>query len=174
GPFGVTTDGSGNVYIADSGNQVVRRVSANGTIATVAGNGEQGFFGENGSPTAATLDTPASVLLVNGNVYVADTHNERIRRVDSTMLTFASQIVGTSSAVQTVTISNTGSSTLTLASITPSSADFVLAGSGSCGNSFPHNIAAGATCTVDILFAPGTLGVHTGSLSISDNAEGAP
>ncbi len=120
------------------------------------------------------MDTPAGVLLVNGNIYVADKDNERVRRVDSTMLIFASQIVGTSSTVQTVTISNTGSSTLTLASITPSSADFGLASTGSCGATFPHNVAAGASCTLDIAFVPGSIGALTSSLSVSDNAGGSP
>ena len=173
-PRGVTVDGSGNVFIADSNNNVIRRVSAGGTITTVAANGEQGFFGDNGPPTAASMDTPVGVLLVNGNMYVADKDNHRIRRVDSTMLTFASQIVGTSGTVQTVTVSNSGSATLTLASLTPSSADFALAGTGTCGTSFPHNVAAGASCTLDINFVPGSVGILTGNLSIGDNAGGNP
>ena len=173
-PLGVGADSAGNVYIADSNNHVVRRINGAGTITTLAGNGQQGFFGDNGLPVSASLDTPAGIVSLNGSLYVADKNNERIRRVDSTILSFGNQIVGTTSAVQTVTAGNAGGLTLTIASITPSSADFALAGSGSCGTSFPHNIAAGANCTLDVVFVPTTVGAINGSLSVSDNAPGSP
>jgi sugar lactone lactonase YvrE len=173
-PLGVSTDSAGNVYIADSDNHVIRRISPGGIIATVAANGEQGFFGDQGPPTAAVMDTPTGVLSVNGNLYIADKNNERIRRVDSTMLAFGTQVVGTSSAVQTVTVKNSGGSTLTIASLTSTPVDFALAASGSCGTSLPINVAAGASCTLDIIFVPAAVGARSGSLAISDNAEGSP
>jgi sugar lactone lactonase YvrE len=173
-PLGVSMDASGSLYIADSKNQVVRRLNADGTMSSVAATGEQGFFGDNGPPTAAVLDTPSGILPMNGSLYIADRNNQRIRLVDATALAFANTVVGTASPVGTVTVKNVGGGQLTLASVAPSSASFALAGSGSCGTTFPHDIAAGSSCTLDMIFDPASVGVLTGSLSISDNAGGSP
>lgn len=81
-PLGVAVDAAGNVYIADSQNGKVRRVGTNGTIATVAGNGTQGFGGDNGAATSAQLYTPTGVAVdAAGNLYIADFNNNRVRRV---------------------------------------------------------------------------------------------
>jgi hypothetical protein len=79
-PLGVAVDNSGAVLIADSNNHVVRQVNAAGVIGTVTANGEQGFFGDNGPPAAASLDTPSGVLPLNGAIFIADKNNQRIRR----------------------------------------------------------------------------------------------
>ncbi|MFE3183070.1 NHL repeat-containing protein [Streptomyces violascens] len=83
-PSGVAVDGDGNLYIADNSNQRIRRVDAKTqVISTVAGNGAQGFSGDDGPATSATLHDPAAVAVDgNGNVYIADTSNHRIRRVN--------------------------------------------------------------------------------------------
>ena len=81
-PSAVAVDAAGNVYIADTGNSRVRKVSATGTITTVAGNGTIGSSGDNGLATAASLYYPASVALdAAGNIYIADTFNHRVRVV---------------------------------------------------------------------------------------------
>src|SRR6202162_5522059 len=83
GPTGVAVDGSGNVYVADRGNFRVRRISINGTINTVAGNGTAGFSGDNGPALSAQV-TPLAVTVDNkGNLFIADGTNYRIRKVDS-------------------------------------------------------------------------------------------
>jgi hypothetical protein len=56
----VSVDGAGNIYIADTGNQRIRQVSG-GTIATVAGSGQQGFGGDSGPATGAMLNSPTAV-----------------------------------------------------------------------------------------------------------------
>ncbi|MGH7484234.1 MAG: Ig-like domain repeat protein, partial [bacterium] len=173
-PLGVSMDLAGNIYIADSNNNVVRRVGGSGTITTIAGEGEQGFSGDGSAPNAATLDSPSGVLPLQGNVYVADLNNQRVRRTDATLLMFADQIVGSVSAVQTVTVSNLGNSTLTLASVAPSSSSFALASSGTCGTSFPVNILAAANCTLDIVFDPATVGLISGMFTVNNNAAGSP
>ena len=92
GPGGVAVDGAGNVYIADRENHRIRRVDASGIITTVAGNGEIGFSGDGGPAVGAWLHTPGGVAVDGaGNVYIADTENHRIRRVDGsgTITTFA-------------------------------------------------------------------------------------
>jgi hypothetical protein len=83
GPYGVAVDGSGNVYIADQGNQVVRKVSTAGTITTIAGTGGQaGFFGDGGLGTKAKLFNPRGVAVDgSGNLYIADYNNCRVRKL---------------------------------------------------------------------------------------------
>ena len=81
-PHGVAADASGNVYIADTGNHSLRRVDANGAISTVAGNGSQGFAGDGGPALNALLSAPTSLAVdANGSLYIADTGNNRIRRI---------------------------------------------------------------------------------------------
>ena len=72
-PAGVVLDSAGDLYIADQGNNVVRKVSASGTITTVAGNNEIGYSGDGGSAINATLHAPAGVAIDSaGNLYIAD------------------------------------------------------------------------------------------------------
>jgi len=83
-PSGISVDPSGNVYIADSDNYVIRMVDTGGIIRTVAGNHTWGFSGDGGPATSAQINTPSSVLSDNsGNFYIADGGNERVRKVDS-------------------------------------------------------------------------------------------
>ncbi len=78
-PKGVAVDAVGNLYIADSGNNRIRKVS-NGVITTVAGTGTEGFSGDNGPATAAQLSGPAAVAVdPSGHVFVADIFNSRVR-----------------------------------------------------------------------------------------------
>jgi uncharacterized protein (TIGR03437 family) len=81
-PHGVAADSAGNYYIADSGNNVVRKVSASGAITTFAGNGTAAFGGDGGAATSAQLNGPQGVALDSaGNVYISDTGNSRVREV---------------------------------------------------------------------------------------------
>ncbi len=83
-PLGVALDTASNLFIADSGNQRIRRVdTATGIISTVAGNGFTGFNGDGDLATNARLDRPTDVALdTAGNIFVADWRSNRIRRVD--------------------------------------------------------------------------------------------
>jgi sugar lactone lactonase YvrE len=87
-PFDVATDADGGVYIADAGNHRVRRVDAAGTISTVAGTGALGFVGDGGPATAAALyDVGGVAIGLDGEVLLADTRNNRIRRIDDGVIT---------------------------------------------------------------------------------------
>src|SRR5438876_3830946 len=99
-PYGVAVDGAGNIYIADTGNHRIRKVSPDGIITTVAGLGSftngsfsgVGYSGDGGPATEATLNSPHGVAVdTNGNIYIADTENRRIRKVasDGTITTVA-------------------------------------------------------------------------------------
>jgi sugar lactone lactonase YvrE len=81
-PLGVAVDGSGNLYIADTGNSVIRMVNTAGIISTVAGNHTPGYSGDGGPATAASFDFPNAVAVDgSGVLYIADTQNDRIRKL---------------------------------------------------------------------------------------------
>ena len=81
-PMGIAVDRAGSVWIADTGNHRVRRAAPDGTLTTVAG-GSQGFCGDGGPAASACFDTPMDVKLDSrGNIFVADTGNNRVRRID--------------------------------------------------------------------------------------------
>jgi uncharacterized protein (TIGR03437 family) len=87
-PWSVAVDGSGNLYIADTYNFVIRKVLAsNGVISTIAGNGTQGYGGDGGAANGSgvELNTPSGVAVDSaGNLYIADYVNYRVRKVDTT------------------------------------------------------------------------------------------
>jgi YD repeat-containing protein len=91
-PMGIALDAAGNLYIADTYNNVIRMVSASsGIITTVAGNGTAGYSGDNGPAARASLNLPAGVAVDSlGNLYIADTYNHVIRKVAT-----GSQIIST-------------------------------------------------------------------------------
>jgi sugar lactone lactonase YvrE len=81
-PQQLAFDTAGNLYIADSDDNIVREVSLKGIVTTVAGTGDEGFGGDGGPATSALLDTPSGVAVdAIGNLYIADTLNNRIREV---------------------------------------------------------------------------------------------
>ena len=84
-PQGVALDSAGNLYIADSGNNVIRKVTlSTGLIATVAGDGTLGYLGDGAAATSAYLQTPGAVYVdTTGNILIADTGNNVVREVNT-------------------------------------------------------------------------------------------
>jgi RHS repeat-associated protein len=82
-PIGVAADDAGNLYIADEGNNRIRKVTAStGDISTVAGNGTQGYSGDGGAATSAEIYYPEGLAIDSaGNIYIVDDGNNRIRKV---------------------------------------------------------------------------------------------
>lgn len=79
-PSDVAIDAGGNLYVADYGNNMIRKITPDGIVSALAGNGSNGF--QNGTGTQATFNGPAGVTVdAAGNVYVADFHNNLIRKV---------------------------------------------------------------------------------------------
>ena len=100
-PADLTVDAAGNVFFADSLNHRIRRIATNGIITTVAGNGTPGYLGDGGLATAARLMFPFDVAVDGaGNLYIADTGNQVIRKV-----TIATGII-TTIDTSTVAITN--------------------------------------------------------------------
>ena len=83
-PASLAVDASGNLYIADSGNNRVRKVTPAGVISTLAGDGVAGFLGDGQPAISARLDNPSGVAVdANGNVFIADHLNNRVRKVST-------------------------------------------------------------------------------------------
>jgi uncharacterized protein (TIGR03437 family) len=78
----VALDTSGNLFVADSGNHRIRKITPSGIITTVAGNGTPGFSGDGGPATSASLNAPRGLAVdAAGNIYIGDEQNHRVRRV---------------------------------------------------------------------------------------------
>jgi uncharacterized protein (TIGR03437 family) len=110
---GVATDAAGNVYISDKYNQAIRVFSAaTGMVTTIAGTGSAGYSGDGGPATKATLNYPQGVAVDSaGNVYIADTSNNRVRKVNSAtgvITTFAGNGNATPVATDGVPATSTG------------------------------------------------------------------
>jgi serine/threonine-protein kinase len=82
GPQAVAVHPDGTLYIADTGNNRIRRVRTDGTITTVAGTGEESDHGDDGPAIGAGLTAPEGIAFApDGTLYVADTGNDRVRRI---------------------------------------------------------------------------------------------
>ncbi|HXM41566.1 MAG TPA: hypothetical protein VN924_09955 [Bryobacteraceae bacterium] len=132
GPAGVNVDAAGDLFIADTRNQRIREVLANGTITTVAGNGTPNYSGDGGPATAAELYMPNGVTVAaSGGVYIADTGNGRIRLLTSETLLLPA--VGAGGVVNSGSYTAQGVAPGSLVSIFGTN----LAASTSSGNTIP-------------------------------------
>ena len=80
---GIATDPEGNLYIAHRSQNRIRKISANGTITTIAGDGIAGYSGDGIPALESSLNFPAGLFFDKGNLYVADRNNHRIRKIDA-------------------------------------------------------------------------------------------
>lgn len=83
-PSGLRLDDTGNIFISDGGNNRIRKIDTNGIITSIIGNGVAGFGGDGGPAISAKLEKPGGIALdKHGNIYIADTRNNRIRKVSN-------------------------------------------------------------------------------------------
>jgi sugar lactone lactonase YvrE len=83
-PKGLALDNNGNIYVADSHNNVIRKIDKSGIITTIAGNNIAGYSGDNSLAITAQLNNPVDVITdKNGNIYIADQNNHVIRKINS-------------------------------------------------------------------------------------------
>jgi hypothetical protein len=177
-PTHAVADVAGSLYIADSLNNVIRKVDASTDVNLFAGDGfdagtsQGGFSGDGGPATKAELNIPEGIALdAAGDIFIADMVNARVRKVSvgGSSITFATPtLAGTTDATegpQTITVSNAGSAALS--AVAPGiklSANFEqVPGTGK-----PKD------CTVTFSLAPkGSSGKVTGTLSLTDNNQNA-
>lgn len=168
-PYGLALDAAGDLFLADYNNQRVRMVDTAGIIHTIAGNGTAGYVGQGVLATSAELYYPTGVTTdSSGNIYLADYYNWVIRKVSALNVvgssppsaSFEPQPVHTTSASVEFTLTAAGTANIT--SIT-SSAGFTEL------DNCPITLTNGASCTVDVAFAPSTPGVINGTLTVSYN-----
>jgi sugar lactone lactonase YvrE len=105
-PIGIALDKSGNIYVADNGNNCIRKITvATGIISTIAGTGTAGFSGDGSTATSAQLYAPYDLTIdTSNNIYIADVSNNRIRKI-----TAATGIINTIAGTGTPGFSGDGS-----------------------------------------------------------------
>lgn len=174
-PQEVGVDQAGDLYIPDTNNSVIRKVTPGGTITTVVskyGLGA-GYSGDGGPATSAQINGPWDIAVDSwGNLYFPDVYNAAVRKVDvmdAPSLSFASTVYGATSAAQDVTVLNLGNTPLTISPIT-TSANFSLGGSDTSCNASSQVLASAASCVLGIEFAPEAVGSLAGSVTLNDNA----
>jgi sugar lactone lactonase YvrE len=122
-PFAVAIDASGNIFIGDTCNNRIRKVSAGGIVTTLAGNGAAGFSGDGGPAVSASMNSPRGVAVdSSGNVFFADAQNNRIREVLAQGASTPAITVSPSSLAFSLAAGGSSSQQINLAS--PSSPDF--------------------------------------------------
>lgn len=160
-PSGLAFDPAGNLYIADTQNNCIRKVSsANQYITSIGGNGAGEYGGDNGSATAASMYGPYGISLDgSGNLFIADYFNQRIREIQSNLaiLNFTATPIrqGSTSAAQDQTVENDGNAALDLTAITPDQNAAVNDASiaNPCTAGIPF-LAVNADCAIGAVFAP--------------------
>jgi len=172
-PYDVKLDAAGNLYIVDSYNGVVRKVTPGGIISTVAGlYGNHSTLGDGGPATSAEIFLSEAIAVdATGNLYISDAGDSLVRKVDvsdAPSLTFSNTNVGSTSAAQDLTVENLGNANLNFSQISVA-ANFNTQGADTtCATSSP--VTDAATCILGIQFAPQSAGIFSGStLVLTDN-----
>jgi trimeric autotransporter adhesin len=175
-PDRVSVNGAGNFFISDSGNNVIRRVDGASKIITAfAGNGTFAFAGDGGPALSASFATPVGVVVdPQGNMYVGDVFNNRIRKVllnpnisfSSTSVAFGNQPINATAALP-LTVTNSGDAPLTISNIAVSEGAFSI--SANPCPAAPATLAVGAQCVLEIAFMPTQFVSYTGSITVTDN-----
>jgi hypothetical protein len=160
-PHGIAVDGAGNVYVADSPNQRIRKIDTSGRITTVAGTGTSGYNGDGIAATSARLNYPKGVEIgPDGLLYIADANNDRIRRID------ASGIIATVAGTGSAGFSGDGGAATSAQLNTPRNVTF-----DGTGNLY---IADDLNCRVRRVDGAGRIATVAGSATCGYGGDGGP
>ena len=177
-PSGVAFDPAGNLYIADTQNNRIRKVSqATGNISTFAGNGAGLYSGDGASAFAAGLYGPYGITFdPDSNLLIADYFDHRIRRVQGNLANFKLTTPvrqSDKSPTQLQTVENDGTTALSLTAITPDSNSAIDPTTTTCSTTTP--LALNTDCVIGAQFAPNTSGNPlTATISTTANADDSP
>lgn len=172
-PTALAVDAASNLYLADTGNQRIRLLSG-GQITTIGGS-SSGYSGNGQDSLVATFASPKGLALdASENVIVADTGNNAVRKIASTVSTASFGTVNpqAQSAPQNFQLLDSGNGALAVASVVIPAGFKQVASSGSDCGSTAFSLAVGGGCNLNLLFAPATTGKYSGSVVVTDNAEG--
>lgn len=173
----IAVDTSGNMYVATGGLNTIRKITPGNVISTFAGTGAAGYSGDNGLASLATFRNVQDLFIANGNLYVADAGNRRIRKIDLTTNTITTVAgdgttaitgngIGAAVGVAVDGFGNiyvAGGGTHVIRKITPSNVYSTYAGTGTAG--FTGDGGAASTATLNL---PTDLFIAAGKLYIAD------
>jgi hypothetical protein len=172
--YGVVVDKQGNLYIADTDNNRIRKVANFGYISTVAGNGTSSYSGDGGSATSATISSPWGIAVdSSGNLYFADVKNKSIRKVDiSDGRAFPTTAVGSTSTAQDILLQTTAALNITSISAPTSigsKQEFTVGTVSGCtvDSTGATSTASATTCTIPVTFTPGYPGTRNIPLQVT-------
>ena len=181
-----SSDPAGDLFIGGGNYNVVQRVdAATSTIGTVAGDYAQGgiggFSGDGGPATAAKISNDGLVVDGQGNLYIADAGNNRIRSVHLSPAinytppsNFSAYPIGTTSPAKKVSIASSGGADLSLSNLSFGGNDPQdFAETNTCGT-LPALLGVDVTCSISITFTPVNYGKRTATLVLTDNAPNSP
>jgi len=164
-PFGLKVDFTGNLYFADSSNDRIRKINTSGIITNVAGTGTAGYGGDGGPALSALIDSPRGITFdANGDLFIADNSNYRIRKITIPCSTPSVSVLGGNSSIcqgESISISAQGAGSYTWnpggytsSSITVSplaSTTFTLvAATGTCSATFTTSVSLDPLPTVNL------------------------
>jgi large repetitive protein len=173
-PADTVIDPAGNVYIADSGNNVIRKVNDAGTITTIAGSGKEAFAGDGGPATGASLYAPYAMALDGqGDLYFTDKFNQRVREIQSknAILTYPSMRVDRESATENQALENDGNAVLNISPLTASTA--MNSALDPTVTTCPTNgqLDSDLNCIIGAIFYPQTTGSPvTGTITVTSDS----
>ncbi|MFZ0908684.1 MAG: choice-of-anchor D domain-containing protein [Candidatus Acidiferrales bacterium] len=190
-PTGIAIDASGNVFVSEASANIIERVDERADARTlrvtqIAGTNFAGYSGDGGAPLKAQFNAPGALAFDrSGNLFVADTGNSVIREITNVSpaqtggvtlspntFSFGDQLTAGQTVPQAFTLTNntagmvTGIAVSVVGGATP--ADFTQ--TSSCAGS----LAAGASCTINVIFAPQTSGQRTATLYVTDSDPTSP
>jgi sugar lactone lactonase YvrE/predicted secreted protein len=176
-PSGVVIDVAGNIYIADTGNNRVRKINAaTGIITTVAGNGTETFSGDGGAADGAGMYGPYGLVLDGaGDLFIADVFHNRIRMISSNnaQLSFPTMRVNRVSATQNETLENDGNAPLNISAVQPITNAQLDSSVTTCSATSP--VASALSCIIGAQFAPTVIGNPVvGSITITSDSQNSP
>jgi ribosomal protein S11 len=176
-PRGLWVDWAANVYIADTGNNVIRKIDGSGNISTIAGSTTASGTNDGGAATAALLSVPYSVALDStGDLIIATFNDNRVRSVSevNSLLSFPVTTVGSSSSVITATLANIGGQPIIPSAINVPTGFTLAAANGTTDCVIGTAIASGLSCTLRVSATPTQSGLNSGTMTVTTNATNAP